>query len=44
MKAHSQYILIDRSYERSTVGDFQYFAEQTAAFPPLFPKLHSYAK
>lgn len=33
-----------QSYECATVGDFQHFAEQAAAFPLLFPKLHSYAK
>lgn len=31
-------------YECATVGDFQHIAEQAAAFPLLFPKLHSYAK
>lgn len=43
MKAHFQYILM-QSYECATVGDFQHFAERAAAFPLLFPKLHSYAK
>ena len=44
MKAHFQYILMDGHINVLPWGDFQHFAEWAAAFPLLFPKLHSYAK